>query len=85
MGEMLEEIIGQDHFHFADYRNSPEPSNPAGAYSPNGFCSQVNSIRHLGTANYLFLDSHVESVKPVRLFAWLTNTGSRFVMPIGKP
>lgn len=85
MTELLEEIIGQDHFHFADFKNSPDPSTPAGGYSPNGFCSQADSLRHLGRANYLFLDSHVESIKPTRLFALLTNTGSCFVMPTGKP
>ncbi len=85
MTEMLEEILGQDHFHFADYRNSPEPSNTAGGYSPNGFCSQVDSLRHQATANYLMLDGHVERLKSVRIFALLTNTGSRFILPSGKP
>ena len=62
MGEMLEDITGLDHFHFADYLNSPTPSDPAGAYSPNGFRGQVDVQRHQQGALYLFLDGHVEFV-----------------------
>jgi len=85
MAEILEEIIGLDHFHFADYRNSPSPSDPAGAYSPNGFRSQVDVLRHEGKANYLYLDGHVESIKWELLPPVLTRSGSRFVMPAGRP
>ena len=85
MTELLEEILGQDHFHFADYRNSPAPSDPAGGYGPNGFRSQVDVLRHQGSANYLYLDGHVESIKWERLQSLLTGSGSRFVMPTGRP
>jgi prepilin-type N-terminal cleavage/methylation domain-containing protein/prepilin-type processing-associated H-X9-DG protein len=85
MGEILEDIISQDHFHFADFINSPTPGDVTGGYSPNGFRSQVNVLRHQRAALYLFLDGHVESLKWERLPARLTNSGSRFVMPIGRP
>jgi prepilin-type N-terminal cleavage/methylation domain-containing protein/prepilin-type processing-associated H-X9-DG protein len=84
MGEIMEDILGQDHFHFADYRNSPEPANPAGGYSVNGFRSQVNDVRHLVSANYLMLDGHVSTIRSMLLPPLLTETGSRFVMPTGK-
>jgi prepilin-type N-terminal cleavage/methylation domain-containing protein/prepilin-type processing-associated H-X9-DG protein len=85
MGEMLEDIISLDHFHFADFINSPSPGDVTGGYSPNGFRSQVNVLRHQRAALYLFLDGHVESLKWERLPAQLTNSGSRFVVPIGRP
>ena len=85
MGEILEDIINQDHFHFADYINSPSPTDITGGYSPNGFRSQVNVVRHQQAALYLFLDGHVESLKWLRLPARLTNAGSCFVMPVGRP
>jgi prepilin-type N-terminal cleavage/methylation domain-containing protein/prepilin-type processing-associated H-X9-DG protein len=85
MGEIMEDILGQDHFHFADYRNSPEPGDPAGGYSVNGFRSQVNDVRHLVSANYLMLDGHVNGIRTTRLPPLLTEPGSRFVMPTGKP
>lgn len=85
MGEMLEDIISQDHFHFADFLNSPYPGDVTGGYSLNGFRSQVNVQRHQGGALYLFLDGHVDSLKWAPLPARLTNSGSRFVMPAGRP
>jgi prepilin-type N-terminal cleavage/methylation domain-containing protein/prepilin-type processing-associated H-X9-DG protein len=85
MTELMEDILGQDHFHFADYRNSPEPGDPAGGYSPNGFRSQVNDVRHRTAANYLHLDGHVESIKTLRIPMLLTNAGSRFIVPTGQP
>jgi prepilin-type N-terminal cleavage/methylation domain-containing protein/prepilin-type processing-associated H-X9-DG protein len=85
MSELMEDILGQDHFHFADYKNSPEPTDPAGGYSPNGFRSQVNVTRHLGGGNYLYLDSHVEFYKWQYLPPKLSGTGSRFVNPTGRP
>ena len=85
MGEILEDIISQDHFHFADYINSPSPGDVNGGYSPNGFRSQVNVLRHQRAALYLFLDGHVDSLRWEGLPARLTNSGSRFVVPIGRP
>jgi prepilin-type N-terminal cleavage/methylation domain-containing protein/prepilin-type processing-associated H-X9-DG protein len=85
MTEEVEETLGVDHFHFADYRNSPSPADVAGGYSPNGFRSQVDVLRHEGRANYLHLDGHVETLKWQLLPALLTRSGSRFVMPVGRP
>jgi prepilin-type N-terminal cleavage/methylation domain-containing protein/prepilin-type processing-associated H-X9-DG protein len=85
MTEMMEDILGQDHFHFADYRNSPEPGDPAGGYSPNGFRSQVNVVRHANGANYLSLDGHAEFFRWVYLPPKLSGSGSRFVVPTGRP
>ena len=85
MSELLEDIIAQDHFHFADYKNSPEPANPAGGYSVNGFLSQVDVLRHRFAADYLYLDGHVEALKWARVPVLLTNSGSRFIMPVGRP
>jgi prepilin-type N-terminal cleavage/methylation domain-containing protein/prepilin-type processing-associated H-X9-DG protein len=85
MGELLEEIIGQDHFHFADYRNSPSPGSPSGGYSPNGFRSQVDVQRHVGSANYVYLDGHAESIKWEKVIPRLNLPGSCFVMPSGRP
>jgi prepilin-type N-terminal cleavage/methylation domain-containing protein/prepilin-type processing-associated H-X9-DG protein len=75
MGECQDRYTGSDHFHFAD----PED----GDYSPLGFKSEVAVQRHQNSANYLFVDSHLErrnwsTVKPI-----LTQTGSRFVNPAG--
>ena len=85
MTEIVEEIIGQDHFHFADFRNSPSPGDVAGGYSTNGFRSQVDVLRHMGGANYLFLDGHVEFANWTRLPLKLTNSGNSFIMPTGRP
>lgn len=86
MTELLEEILGQDHFHFADNQNSLTPmADGTGGFSPNNFRSQVDVFRHDGSANYLYLDGHVQSIKWVRIPPLLTSPGSRFVMPPGRP
>jgi prepilin-type N-terminal cleavage/methylation domain-containing protein/prepilin-type processing-associated H-X9-DG protein len=85
MGESLEEILGQDHFHFADFRNSPNPGDPSGGYSTNGFRAQVDVTRHYGAANFVFLDGHAQTLKWQLLIPLLAASGSRFVMPTGKP
>jgi prepilin-type N-terminal cleavage/methylation domain-containing protein/prepilin-type processing-associated H-X9-DG protein len=86
MGEIVEEILAQDHFHFADNRNSVAPSaDGTGGYSTNNFLSQVNVFRHAGGANYLYLDGHVQFVKWLRVPPLLTGSGSRFVLPTGRP
>jgi prepilin-type processing-associated H-X9-DG protein len=85
MGELMEDILGQDHFHFADYRNSPDPDDPAGGYAPHGFSVQVNVIRHANGANYLSLDGHVEFLKWAYLPPKLNGAGSRFIVPTGRP
>ncbi len=83
MGELLEDILGQDHFHFADYKSSYNPDDPNGGYSINNFRGQVDVLRHHGSANYLFLDGHVESIPWLRIPIRLAQAGSRFVRPDG--
>ncbi|HTD67907.1 MAG TPA: H-X9-DG-CTERM domain-containing protein, partial [Candidatus Limnocylindria bacterium] len=81
MGEMSEDIVGDDHFHFVD--KSRAIPGDATAYYPNSFLSQVNVLRHLGSANYLFVDGHVESLPWTRVKPMLKQTGSYFVKPDG--
>jgi prepilin-type N-terminal cleavage/methylation domain-containing protein/prepilin-type processing-associated H-X9-DG protein len=76
MAECADGYANSDHFHFAD------PDD--GDYSPTGFAAEIAVKRHQNTANYLFVDGHVErrnwnAVKPI-----LTQTGSRFVNPAGR-
>ncbi len=66
-----------DHFHFAD------PDD--GDYSPIGFASEVAVQQHQGGANYLFVDAHAQFQKWTLIKNFLTQTGSRFVNPAGKP
>lgn len=68
---------GSDHFHFADAAG--------GGYAPPAFATQVASERHRQAANYLFADSHVESVPWAAVQRRLVQTGSRFVRPDGHP
>ena len=76
MTECADAYIGSDHFHFAD----PDDDN----YSPTAFAGQVAVSRHLGGANYLFVDSHVERLKWTQAKNQL-KSGSRFVNPQGRP
>ena len=76
MTECADRFDGGDHFHFE--------SSSAGGYDTNSFSLQVAVQRHSGSANYLFLDWHVETLK------WnntvrnkLRQPGSRFVHPFG--
>lgn len=66
-----------DHFHFADPYD--------GDYSPAGFSGVVDTRRHTGSANYLFVDGHIESRSWNSLKSKLTLPSSRFVNPAGKP
>jgi prepilin-type processing-associated H-X9-DG protein len=81
MTELAQDIEYQDHFHFVD-KSRAIPGDGT-AYYPNSFFSQVHVQRHLGSANYLFLDSHVESLPWTRVKPTLTQPGSRFVKPEG--
>jgi len=71
-----EEMHNLDHFHFADSRDN--------GYRPREFSHQVDVMRHGRTANYLFVDSHVSSVrwKP-NVEKLLTEEGSTFIYPLG--
>ncbi len=77
MAECADRNIGSDHFHFSD------PDD--GDYSPPSFAASVAVRRHLNTANYLFVDGHVERLNWNLMPEKLIRTGSRFVDPAGKP
>ncbi len=66
---------GADHFHFADLT--------PGDSLTNVFAGQVDVLRHRGTANYLLADGHVEDLTWAWLQAHLTQSGSRFLRPVG--
>ena len=77
MAECVEEEGTFDHFHFADEEE--------GGYSALAFKSAVAVNRHHGTANYLFVDGHVEGLSWIAVKKRLAQTGSRFVNPAGHP
>ena len=78
MAECADGYANSDHFHFA-------PDD--GDYSPNSFggptTGQVAVKRHQNTANYLFVDGHVERLNWSAVKLNLTQAGSRFVNPVG--
>ncbi len=76
MAEADEKFTGSDHFHFADAST--------GGFEPESFVSQVAAERHLGGANYLFVDSHVETMKWPAVSKRLTTPGDRLVHPEGR-
>lgn len=65
-----------DHFHFADAAS--------GGFTPSSFQQQVAVMRHLASANYLFADSHVETLRWGRVKEKLVQPGARFVRPDGQ-
>ncbi|HKQ39180.1 MAG TPA: type II secretion system protein [Verrucomicrobiae bacterium] len=77
MLECADNYAGNDHFHFSD----PEDFT----YSPAEFASQVAVFRHLGMANYLFVDAHAEKISKTSAYKLVTTQGSRFLNPLGKP
>jgi prepilin-type N-terminal cleavage/methylation domain-containing protein/prepilin-type processing-associated H-X9-DG protein len=77
MGETKTNNVGSDHFHFAD------PFE--GGYAPPFFSAQVEVERHKKSANYLFVDGHVERLSWNAVKPKLTQIGSTFVDPAGKP
>ena len=85
MAELQGDVLGQDHFHFADYRNSYDPGTSEGGYSPKSFQGQVDVLRHNHSANYLHLDGHVVTLRWTALPSRLTQPGSRFIRPTGRP
>src|SRR5688572_23474724 len=70
MAEAHENFTGSDHFHFAD--------SSAGGYQPASFSGQVDVARHHGSANYLFVDAHVQGVKWRAVSNKLVALGDRF-------
>jgi PAT family beta-lactamase induction signal transducer AmpG len=55
-----------------------------GGDAPAQFATDVAVTRHLTTANYLFADSHVETLRWIRVKTELVQPGSRFVSPDGQ-
>jgi prepilin-type N-terminal cleavage/methylation domain-containing protein/prepilin-type processing-associated H-X9-DG protein len=77
LGECHDKYVNNDHFHFS-------PAND-GDYAPTPFAAQIATTRHLGGANYLFVDGHAQLLKWSLVQTELTRTGSRFVNPAGHP
>lgn len=74
--EAREDFEGSDHFHFAD--------RSSGGFSNVAFAGQVSVERHRGSANYLFVDAHVEGLRWRTVINRLGQSGSRFVRPDGQ-
>ena len=79
MGESTENLLNEDHFHFAG-----RPVDGEG-YTPDMFVGQVIVQRHSGGADYLYLDGHVQWTKWENVRPKLTQTGDRFINPKGNP
>jgi len=73
LAETRGDYEGADHFHFADAS--------AGGFGPSAFAAQVAVERHLGGANYLFTDAHVDALSWTRVQRLLTPPGNRFIRP----
>lgn len=66
-----------DHFHF-----NP---NDGGYFPVKLFSDQVEVKNHLAGANYLFVDGHVQFLNWNLVIPLLSQAGSRFIDPAGKP
>jgi prepilin-type N-terminal cleavage/methylation domain-containing protein/prepilin-type processing-associated H-X9-DG protein len=78
MTECADKYQSSDHFHFGD-------PDDGGDYSPTWFKPQVAVERHAQTANYVFVDGHVDRTTWVNVKRELVRKGSRFIDPAGKP
>jgi prepilin-type N-terminal cleavage/methylation domain-containing protein/prepilin-type processing-associated H-X9-DG protein len=74
--ETARDYLGMDHFHFANAAEN--------GFTPDRFAGQVEVQRHGASANYLFADGHVLSLRWPTVEGFLTSAGSRFVHPEGK-
>ena len=77
MTECADGYANSDHFHF-------DPAND-GDYSPLGFVSQVGVRRHQDTANYLFVDWHVERLGWPGVRSKLSPNKTQFIDPGSPP
>ena len=77
LAEARGDYIGSDHFHFADAQS--------GGFTPRAFESQVAVTIHQASANYLFADSHAQSLVWRRVMPLLSPAMTRFVRPDGLP
>jgi len=64
-----------EHFHFAGGRGG------AGRVTPNQFKAAVNVEVHNGSANYLFVDGHAESLAWTEVQRRLRQPGTTFLVP----
>jgi prepilin-type processing-associated H-X9-DG protein/prepilin-type N-terminal cleavage/methylation domain-containing protein len=64
-----------DHFHFRGSLGS------RGRISPARFEGEVNTAAHGGTANYLFVDGHVENLDTDAVWKLLAGTNPAFLVP----
>lgn len=64
-----------EHFHFAGGRHG------ASRVTPNQFKAAANVEVHQGSANYLFVDGHVESIPWVEVQRRLRLPGTSFLVP----
>jgi len=64
-----------EHFHFAGKRGG------AGRVTPNQFKEDVNVKVHNGSANYLFVDGHAESLAWTEVQRRLLQPGTTFFVP----
>lgn len=65
--------VPDDHFHFSDYFQTPIPASD--------FSTWVGVERHQGSANYLFVDGHVETLSWDAVKGRLANFNDRFIDP----
>lgn len=77
MTECGDKYANSDHFHFTETNGYTSISFGAVPMS------QVAVKRHLNSANYLYADGHVERLNWTIVKPKLTQTGSRFVNPLG--
>jgi prepilin-type N-terminal cleavage/methylation domain-containing protein/prepilin-type processing-associated H-X9-DG protein len=77
MTEAHEQNTHSDHYHFT----ATDPSE--GGYGPLEFSLQVAVRRHDQKANYVFVDSHVETRPWPTTKPQLHAVGSRFINPAG--
>jgi prepilin-type N-terminal cleavage/methylation domain-containing protein/prepilin-type processing-associated H-X9-DG protein len=72
-GEAAKDYANTDHFHFSDYAGHGVPAEI--------FADQIAVARHLGAANYVFADAHLETLTWTQAQERLARPGSLFVDP----
>jgi prepilin-type N-terminal cleavage/methylation domain-containing protein/prepilin-type processing-associated H-X9-DG protein len=75
MAECADAYESSDHFHFAHGHH--------GGYDSTNFVTQVAVERHHSSANYLFVDGHVDRLSWNAVRPALDRPGSKFVNPAG--
>jgi prepilin-type N-terminal cleavage/methylation domain-containing protein/prepilin-type processing-associated H-X9-DG protein len=75
MAECRDSYVSSDHFHFSEAND--------GSYEEEDFLEQVDPQRHVGAANYLFVDGHAATVPWEQVRERLRDSHSRFVNPGG--